>query len=145
VTSRLSPSFVIDQYGHPSPQNIPPPPPRPGDGQQLSPRRSHAANLPSLTTNLPVGPPNAHLLTPLSTTSLSSPFTAGHPRSYSPSSGALDRGVSPMAARMASYSVQYNPSEWSSGRRRPSGAENSGANAEGLFGPLILNFARTSR
>ncbi|RMZ82516.1 hypothetical protein DV737_g1973, partial [Chaetothyriales sp. CBS 132003] len=97
-----------------------------GQGSRRAPR------LPSLTTNLPLRPPRppgsgAHqqLLTPLSTVSLSSPFTAAQPCPYSPLSTGLSREPSPMAVRMPSYNVPYNPSEWASGSRRPSTAVDS--------------------
>ncbi|RMZ90408.1 hypothetical protein DV736_g2367, partial [Chaetothyriales sp. CBS 134916] len=108
-SSRPSPTFMIE---HPE--------------QERRQGSRGAAGLPLLTTNLPLPPtplPGStiqQVLTPLSTSSLSSPFVAVHPRTYSPSSTALSREPSPMATRMPSYNVPYNPSEWASGSRLPS-------------------------
>ncbi|RMD44161.1 hypothetical protein DV735_g1041, partial [Chaetothyriales sp. CBS 134920] len=102
ASSRPSPTFMIEQYE-----------------QERGQGSRRAARLPSLTTNLPLPPPpgsgtQLHLLTPLSSVSLSSPFTTARPHAYSPSSTALSRDPSPMALRMPSHNVPYNPSQWAS-------------------------------
>ncbi|RMZ85243.1 hypothetical protein DV738_g319, partial [Chaetothyriales sp. CBS 135597] len=127
-SSRPSPTFMIEQYGTRSPSLPPPPPlPLPPERRGGSPEQERgqgsrrAARLPSLTTNLPLPPPppgsaaHPQLLTPLSSVSLSSPFTTARPHPYSPSTAALSRDPSPMALRMPSYNVPYNPSQWASG------------------------------
>ncbi len=79
-----------------------------------SPRRQHAVRPPTLlTTSLG----NAHTAgsiaqTPLSTTSLSSPFA--YPQlAYPASPGGAMRGTSPMQFRSTvSYPTAYNPQQW---------------------------------
>lgn len=82
-------------------------------------RREHAVQPPPLTTALgghqfqglgvALGPGYASTPTPLSSTSLSSPFTQGQsPCVSTPSSAAV--APSPMAPRP--YNVPYNPRDW---------------------------------
>ncbi|PYH93005.1 hypothetical protein BO71DRAFT_484964 [Aspergillus ellipticus CBS 707.79] len=95
------------------------PTPHTTTSNQPSPsRREHAVQPPPLTTALS-GPQFQGLglalgagysSTPLSTTSLSSPFTQGHsPAVASPGGAAI--GSSPMASRQYS-SMPYNPQDW---------------------------------
>jgi hypothetical protein len=121
--SRPSSLIVTDQYVSSPALHLPPPPPRPGEGPRPSGlRRDNVGRLPSA---------HPSLLTPLSTSSLSSPFTKSQPATQSASSAMATRGVSPMALR-ASYNVPYNPSEWASGSRRASQSEGqTGAQLEG--------------
>lgn len=81
-------------------------------------RREYAVQPPPLTTalsghqfqGLGVAVGAGYASTPLSTTSLSSPFTQGlSPRVPSPGSAV---GSSPMASRQPSYNVPYNPRDW---------------------------------
>jgi hypothetical protein len=121
--SRPSSLIVTDQYVSSPALHLPPPPPRLGEGPRPSGlRRDNVGRLPSLTTNLPPHSAHPSLLTPLSTSSLSSPFTQSQPAAHSASAVMGTRGVSPMALR-ASYNVPYNPSEWASGSRRASQSE----------------------
>ena len=89
-------------------------------GGLVSPRRrGHPGQPPSLLTtslnnnaqHLGLGHGlNSH--TPVSTTSLSSPFSAAQAQ-YSPSPGGASRGNSPMALRSATgFSAPYNPQQW---------------------------------
>ncbi|KAJ5221667.1 uncharacterized protein N7469_010554 [Penicillium citrinum] len=76
-------------------------------------RREFAVQPPLLTTAL--GSSQFHPVnTPLSTTSLSSPFTQAHsPYVASPANGRSASSSSSMASRhTASYSVPYNPQDW---------------------------------
>ena len=89
-------------------------------GGPASPRRrGHPAQPPSLLTtslnnsaqNLGLGH-GLHAQTPLSTTSLSSPFS-GPQSHYTASPGGASRGNSPMAVRSATgFSGSYNPQQW---------------------------------
>ena len=82
-------------------------------------RRQHAIQPPSLQTTT-LG--NVHSFglgigvtgqTPVSTTSLSSPFSVHHSSPYPASPGALLRGTSPMALRNpAGFNAPYNPQQW---------------------------------
>lgn len=79
-------------------------------------RREYAVQPPRLATALSghqlqgLGVGAGYASTPLSTTSLSSPFTQGQsPRVPSPGNLA---GSSPMASRQSSYNVPYNPRDW---------------------------------
>ncbi|KAJ5089556.1 hypothetical protein N7532_008240 [Penicillium argentinense] len=76
-------------------------------------RREHAIQPPLLTTALG-GSQFHHVNTPLSTTSLSSPFTQSHsPYVASPANGRSASSSSSMASRQpAGYSVPYNPQDW---------------------------------
>jgi len=100
--------------------------------QPPSSRREHAVQPPPLTTALSghqfqglgvaLGP--GYASTPLSTTSLSSPFTQSQsPCVSSPSSAAV--APSPMASRH--YNVPYNPRDW--GPVNSSSSANSGQSA----------------
>ena len=83
------------------------------------PRRQHAVQPPGLLTTSLENARNANLgigavqHTPLSTTSLSSPFSA-HPHSAYPASPAETmRGNSPMTFRhTSSFPTAYNPQQW---------------------------------
>ncbi|KAK2762066.1 hypothetical protein FQN54_001073 [Arachnomyces sp. PD_36] len=112
----------------PSPTTAPPPPPPLQTGinqQQLSPRRrENVAQPPMLMTSLSgaqyqglglaLSSPAGYTATPLSTTTLSSPFSLSQAQSqYHPSPGAAVRGTSPMAGRHSGgYNAPYNPQEW---------------------------------
>lgn len=94
------------------------PSPYHSNSNQISPRRrEHAVQPPPLTTalnnsqfqGLGLGLGAAYSPAPLSTTSLSSPFTHGQsPVVASP--GGLALGSSPMSSRQ--YNVPYNPQDW---------------------------------
>lgn len=79
-------------------------------------RREYAVQPPRLTTALSghqlqgLGVGASYASTPLSTTSLSSPFTQGQ-SSRVPSPG-NPVGSSPMTSRQSSYNVPYNPRDW---------------------------------
>ena len=89
-------------------------------GGLVSPRRrGHPGQPPSLLTtslnnnaqHLGLGH-GLHAQTPLSTTSLSSPFS-GSQSHYTASPGGASRGNSPMAVRSATgFSGTYNPQQW---------------------------------
>ena len=88
----------------------------PHHGAVLAPtarRRQRAVQPPSLTTTigLGLGVPGQ---TPISTTSLSSPFSANFPSSpYPVSPGGALRGTSPMSHRgPTAFSTPYNPQQW---------------------------------
>ena len=130
--SRSSPLFGIEPQSSRSSSNIPPPPPRFGEGPRPgSLRRSNVNQLPALTTNLSSRPAHPQLLTPRSTSSLSSPFTHSNPATWSADPGSGSRDVSPMASRMSGYNAAYNPSEWAGGSRRASQSEGVNRNPEG--------------
>lgn len=91
--------------------------------QPTARRRENVVQPPAITTSLSglqhqgLG---LVLSTPLSTTSLSSPFSQS--QSYVSSPGGAVRGSSPMALRLTSpsYTVPYNPQEWGpAGRSSP--------------------------
>ncbi|KAJ9291981.1 hypothetical protein DTO021C3_421 [Paecilomyces variotii] len=91
-----------------------------GAWNQPSRRRRDVVQPPALTTsfNGPLNPGLGVALnvgytpTPLSTTSLSSPFSQSQ-STYLPSPGGATRGSSPMAPRnLSSYTAPYNPREW---------------------------------
>ena len=91
------------------------------DASSLHPprRRQRAVQPPSLlTTSLNNAQNLGHGLglnaqTPLSSTSLSSPFSVHQATPYPASPGGAMRGTSPMALRStASGSGQYNPQQW---------------------------------
>ncbi|KAI9852151.1 MAG: hypothetical protein M1830_006817, partial [Pleopsidium flavum] len=80
--------------------------------------RRHAVQPPMLTTTLS-GPHNDGVglgltaQTPISTTSLSSPFSQYNPSIYTASPGGASRTTSPMASRnSAIFNVPYNPQQW---------------------------------
>lgn len=119
MDSRWSPSNAGDEpYGAYPPHGWPTPHTNNPASNQPSPgRRDHAIQPPPLTTafssqqvqglGVALGP--GYASTPLSTTSLSSPFTQGQsPAVNSPGGAAL--GASPMASRQ--YNVPYNPQDW---------------------------------
>ena len=88
-------------------------------GASLSPRRrQHAIQPPALlTTALPAVQHYGLGLglngqTPVSTTSLSSPFSVHQSSPYPASPGGALRGSSPMAARTATFNSPYNPQQW---------------------------------
>lgn len=93
-------------------------------------RREHVRQPPTLLTTsfgahpLSAGDTSAsagYLPTPLSTSSLSSPFTQNLPGLYTASPSAAARGSSPMSNRLPSaFNTPYNPQEWASvGRSSP--------------------------
>lgn len=95
-------------------------------------RRQHLVQPPSLlTTTLGNAHISSHgvgasLQTPVSTTSLSSPFSVYQASAspYPASPGAAMRGISPMAPRTpSSFSTAYNPQQW--GAMNNSGPANS--------------------
>ena len=96
-------------------------------------RRQHAAQPPNLLTTSLGNARNAGLgigavtQTPLSTTSLSSPFS-GYPQSPIPQSpGATMRGSSPMALRsQTNFSGIYNPQQWGPVRSTSAGPSSVG-------------------
>lgn len=81
-------------------------------------RRPHALQPPSLlTTTLGNAHATSHGVgashTPVSTTSLSSPFSLHQASPYPGSPGGARRGTSPMAVSATrSYSAAYNPQQW---------------------------------
>ena len=81
-------------------------------------RRPHALQPPSLlTTTLGNAHASSHGVgashTPISTTSLSSPFSLHQASSYPGSPGGAMRGTSPMAvSATTSYNAAYNPQQW---------------------------------
>ena len=81
-------------------------------------RRPHALQPPSLlTTTLGNAHASSHGVgaghTPVSTTSLSSPFSLHQASPYPRSPGGAIRGTSPMAVSATrSYSAAYNPQQW---------------------------------
>lgn len=80
---------------------------------QISPsRREHAVQPPLLTTAL--GSSQFHpASTPLSSTSLSSPFTQGHsPYVASPVNPRSAPSSSIASRQVAAYNVPYNPQDW---------------------------------
>ena len=86
----------------------------------LSPRRrQHAVQPPILLTtslgnarNIGLGL-GGSIQTPLSTTSLSSPFSTYQASPYPASPSGAMRGISPMATRTpAAYNAPYNPQQW---------------------------------
>ena len=81
---------------------------------QPSPNRREFAVQPPLLTTALAGSQFHPVNTPLSTTSLSSPFTQSHsPYVASPANGRSASSSSSMASRHnASYSVPYNPQDW---------------------------------
>lgn len=93
----------------------------PHDGAPLQPprRRERAIQPPSLLTTslnnaqnfgLGLGP---YASTPLSTTTLSTPFSVHHQSPYPASPGGASRGTSPMALRSAvGTGGPYNPQQW---------------------------------
>ena len=88
-------------------------------GAVPSPRRQRPGQPPSLlTTSLTNAQNLGHGLalggqTPLSTTSLSTPFSAYSSSPYPLSPGGASRGSSPMALRSAAgFSAPYNPQQW---------------------------------
>ncbi|GKZ25731.1 hypothetical protein AbraIFM66951_004486 [Aspergillus brasiliensis] len=93
------------------------PTPLTSSNQPSPSRREHAVQLPPLTTSLGghqfqglgLALGSGYTSTPLSSTSLSSPFTQGQsPAVGSPGGAAI--GSSPMASRQ--YNVPYNPQDW---------------------------------
>lgn len=80
---------------------------------QISPsRREHAVQPPLLTTALG-GSQFHHASTPLSSTSLSSPFTQGHsPYVPSPVNPRSAPSSSMASRQVAAYNVPYNPQDW---------------------------------
>lgn len=98
-------------YAHPSAQ----------EGPSSPRRRQHAVQPPNLLTTSLGNARNISLgfggiiQTPLSTTSLSSPFSTNQPLPYAASPGGAMRGISPMATRTpATYNTPYNPQQWGS-------------------------------
>ena len=96
----------------PNPSNVYPFPAE--IGTTAARRRQHPGQPPSLRTtslgyarNAGVAAPPA---TPLSTTSLSSPFSANPQSAYPASPGGAMRGVSPMNFR--TLNAAYNPQQW---------------------------------
>ncbi|KAL8730317.1 MAG: hypothetical protein Q9181_004704 [Wetmoreana brouardii] len=90
-------------------------------GSQVTPssRRQHATQPPTLLTTALNGAHNQNLgvasasQTPLSTTSLSTPFSAHQASPYPLSPGIESRESSPMATRTpASFNAPYNPQQW---------------------------------
>ena len=84
-------------------------------------RRQHAVQPPSLLTtslenarNPSLAGPGGLLATPISTTSLSTPFSAYPVQSpYAQSPGGAMRGASPMTFRsQGGFSAPYNPQQW---------------------------------
>lgn len=101
------------------------------EGPSASPRRrQHAVQPPSLLTST-LG--NAHISshgvgpnsqTPISTTSLSSPFSVHQASPYPSSPASTLRGSSPMALRSSSsFAAAYNPQQW--GAMNSNGPSNS--------------------
>ncbi|PYI06463.1 hypothetical protein BO78DRAFT_397191 [Aspergillus sclerotiicarbonarius CBS 121057] len=92
------------------------PTPHTTSNQPSPSRREHAVQPPPLTTTLSghqfqglgLALGAGYTGTPLSSTSLSSPFTQGSPAVASPGGAAI--GSSPMASRQ--YNVPYNPQDW---------------------------------
>ncbi len=107
----------------------PTPPLHPTAGSHLSPRRrEHVAQPPALTTSLSglqyqgQGLGLTYSPAPLSTTSLSSPFSQSAHSPFLVTPGGAARGSSPMASRLSvAYPTAYNPREWGPvGRNSPS-------------------------
>ncbi len=102
------------------------------EGPSSPRRRQHAIQPPNLLTaslgnarhtGLGVG---GSTQTPLSATSLSSPFSVYQPSPYPASPGGAMRGNSPMATRtLAAYNAPYNPQRW--GTTNPSSSSTSTA------------------
>ena len=96
---------------------LPPPPPRDAFGASQGARR--AARPLSLITALPSSQGHLHEQTPLTTTSLSSPFVVNNSTIRAVSaggSGPASRGVSPASNGMSGqYNVPYDPRHWASG------------------------------
>ncbi|KAH7135965.1 hypothetical protein B0J11DRAFT_175461 [Dendryphion nanum] len=112
---------MSSDHDYPAPRSPlpppPPPPPHPHVSQtpasivhpsQISPLRRIAVQPPIITTALAPPPQQSYLQTPVSTTSLSLPFS---PYAPSPSTYAASPISSPMAMRNTS-SVPYNPQQW---------------------------------
>ncbi|MCJ1397847.1 hypothetical protein MMC11_001043 [Xylographa trunciseda] len=104
-------------------------------GVVASPRRQRPGQPPSLlTTSLTNAQTLGHGLplggqTPLSTTSLSTPFSAHSSSPYPMSPGGASRGSSPMALRSAAgFSAPYNPQQWG----RLSSTDSSPSTSSGL-------------
>ena len=74
-------------------------------------RREHALRPPLLTTALS-GIQYQHGTTPISSTSLSSPFIHGSPYAASPANGRSASSASMSSRQPAAYSVPYNPQDW---------------------------------
>ncbi|KAJ6108241.1 hypothetical protein N7523_009564 [Penicillium sp. IBT 18751x] len=84
----------------------------PVNNQTSSGRREHAVQPPLLTTALGA-PQFHHASTPLSSTSLSSPFTQAHSPYVASPVHARSTPSSSMASRQqTSFNVPYNPQEW---------------------------------
>ena len=104
-------------------------PPPAQEGPSSPRRRQHAVQPPNLLTtslgnarNIGLGL-GGSIQTPLSTTSLSSPFSTYQPSPYPASPGGAMRGVSPMATRTpAAYNTPYNPQQWGSSSSSSSSA-----------------------
>ncbi|KAI4263506.1 MAG: hypothetical protein L6R42_001355 [Xanthoria sp. 1 TBL-2021] len=91
-------------------------PPAPASSQ---PSRRHVGQFPTLLTTTFAGPHPQNLAipsglqTPLSTTSLSTPFSAYPSSAYSLSSSAEAGASSPMATRSRpTFNAPYNPQQW---------------------------------
>lgn len=84
----------------------------PANNQPSPNRREHAVQPPLLTTALS-GSQFHHASTPLSSTSLSSPFTQGHsPYVASPVNARSAPSSSMVSRQSAAYNVPYNPQDW---------------------------------
>lgn len=111
------------------------------DGAAASPRcRRRAVQPPTLTTTVSFGQSHASGLglfsqTPVSTTSLSSPFSSSSVVQQSPyptSPAGTLRGTSPMALRSSTgFSAPYNPQQWAS----PSSASGTSSSTRRLNQP----------
>lgn len=99
-------------------------------------RRQHAIQPPNLLTTT-VG--NAHNLgqTPISATSLSSPFSSHHPSPYAGSATGTMRGSSPMVRPTSSaFNTAYNPQQWGPVSSGSNSIPNSASRSAGIRQPI---------
>ena len=134
----------------PPPQHHPPPPPTQAGSQQSPRRRENVAQPPMLMTSLSgpqyqglgVALSPGYTATPISTTTLSSPFSLSQAQSqYHPSPGTAARGTSPMTSRHSGgYNAPYNPQEWG-----PVGAPSPNVGPGNNFAPSSNNVTRQAQ